>query len=142
YRDVVIAWRAAEIFPEFSAGNTTLFNPGGPGSIATPANYPESFATGATDIKDGLASFSLEGPSPYDEIKPDISAPGVNIRSTVPGGGYEGGWNGTSMAGPAVSGVVALMIQANSSLSVDELEQMLLDTAIPLTNGEYPESPN
>lgn len=143
YRDVVIAWRAAEIFPEFSAGNTTLFNPGGPGSVAVPANYPESFATGATDINDSLASFSLQGPSPYEgDVKPDISAPGVNIRSSVPGGGYEGGWNGTSMAGPAVSGAVALLIQANPSLSVDELEEILLNTAQPLTDGTFPESPN
>lgn len=143
YRDVVIAWRAAEIFPEFSAGNTTLFNPGGPGSIATPANYPESFATGATDINDNLANFSLQGPSPYEgDIKPDISAPGVNIRSAVPGSGYEGGWNGTSMAGPAVSAVVALMIQADSSLSVDELEEILIQTANPLTDGTFPEAPN
>ena len=143
YRDVVIAWRAAEIFPEFSAGNTTLFNPGGPGSIATPANYPESFATGATDINDNLANFSLQGPSPYQgDVKPDITAPGVNIRSTVPGSGYEGGWNGTSMAGPAVSGVVALMIQANASLTIDELEEILLNTATPLTDGTFPTSPN
>ena len=55
YRDVVINWRAAEIFPEFSAGNTTLSNPGGPGSVAAPANYPESFATGATDINNKVA---------------------------------------------------------------------------------------
>ncbi|MBP2076442.1 S8 family peptidase [Oceanobacillus polygoni] len=143
YRDVVIAWRAAEIFPEFSAGNTTLFNPGGPGSIATPANYPESFATGATDINDALANFSLQGPSPYEgDIKPDISAPGVNIRSTVPGSGYEGGWNGTSMAGPAVSAVAALLIQADTSLSVDELEEILMQTATPLTDGTFSESPN
>ncbi|GAA0329490.1 bacillopeptidase F [Bacillus carboniphilus] len=142
YRPMVQAWRAAEIFPEFSAGNTTLFNPGGPGSIATPANYPESFATGATDSQNRLASFSLEGPSPYDEIKPDISAPGVNIRSSVPGGAYEGGWNGTSMAGPHVSAVVALLKQVNANLTVDEIEEILMNTAIPLTDGEYPESPN
>lgn len=142
YRDIVRAWRAADIFPEFSAGNTTLTNPGGPGSVAVPANYPESFATGATDSNNNLASFSLRGPSPYNEIKPEISAPGVNIRSSVPGSGYEGGWNGTSMAGPAVAGVVALLLQANSSLSVDELEELLLDTATPLTNSQYPESPN
>ncbi|WP_188454287.1 S8 family peptidase [Virgibacillus oceani] len=142
YRDVVINWRAAGIFPEFSAGNTDLFNPGGPGSIATPANYPESFATGATDVNDNLASFSLEGPSPYDEIKPDISAPGVNIRSSVPGSAYEGGWNGTSMAGPAVSGVAALLRQVDASLTVDEMEEILLNTATPLTDEEYPESPN
>lgn len=142
YRDVVISWRAAEIFPEFSAGNTTLFNPGGPGSVAAPANYPESFATGAIDINNKVASFSLRGPSPYEEIKPDISAPGVNIRSSVPGGGYEGGWNGTSMAGPAVAGVAALLRQVNSNITVDEMEEILLETATPLTDSEYPASPN
>lgn len=142
YRDVVINWRAAEIFPEFSAGNTTLTNPGGPGSVASPANYPESFATGATDINDVVGSFSLRGPSPYDEIKPDISAPGVNIRSSVPGSGYEGGWNGTSMAGPAVAATAALLRQVNADLTVDEMEQILLDTATPLTDETYPETPN
>ncbi|ASK64399.1 peptidase S8 [Virgibacillus phasianinus] len=142
YRDVVKNWRAAGIFPEFSAGNTTLTNPGGPGSVANPANYPESFATGATNSDDVVAGFSLRGPSPYDEIKPDISAPGVNIRSSVPGSGYEGGWNGTSMAGPAVAGVVALLHQVDASLTVDELEEILLNTATPLTDDEYPESPN
>lgn len=142
YRDVVINWRAAEIFPEFSAGNTTFFNPGGPGSVAAPANYPEAFATGATDINNKVANFSLRGPSPYAEIKPDISAPGVNIRSSVPGGAYEGGWNGTSMSGPAVSGVAALLRQVNANLTVDDMEQILLDTATPLTDSEYPTSPN
>ncbi|MCM3639110.1 S8 family serine peptidase [Sporosarcina luteola] len=142
YRDVVRNWRAAEIFPEFSAGNTTLTNPGGPGSVAAPANYPESFATGATDINNKVASFSLRGPSPYNQIKPDISAPGVNIRSSVPGSGYEGGWNGTSMAGPAVSGVAALLRQVNATISVEEMEQVLLATATPLTDNVYPTTPN
>ncbi|MBK3494777.1 S8 family serine peptidase [Viridibacillus sp. YIM B01967] len=142
YRDVVRNWRAAEIFPEFSAGNTTPTNPGGPGSVAAPANYPEAFATGATDINNKVGSFSLRGPSPYDQIKPDISAPGVNIRSSVPGSGYEGGWNGTSMAGPAISGVAALLRQVNANLTVDQMEQILLDTAIPLTDSQYPQSPN
>nr|WP_034680172.1 S8 family serine peptidase [Caldalkalibacillus mannanilyticus] len=142
FRPIVQAWRAAEIFPEFSAGNTRATNPGGPGSVATPANYPESFAVGATDINNNLAGFSLRGPSPYGEIKPQVSAPGVNIRSSVPGGGYEGGWNGTSMSGPHVSGLVALLLQVNSSLTVDQLEEIIESTAIPLTNSEYPEVPN
>lgn len=143
YRQMVQNWRAAEIFPEFSAGNTTLTNPGGPGSVANPANYPESFATGATDINNKLGSFSLRGPSPYGGImKPEISAPGVNIRSSVPGNGYEGGWNGTSMAGPHVSAVVALLRQVNSSLTVDEISEILTTTATPLTDSAYPESPN
>lgn len=142
YRDVVTAWRAAGIFPAFAAGNTTLFNPGGPGSVAVPANYPESFAIGATDVNDLLASFSLQGPSPYDEIKPDVSAPGVNIRSSVPGNGYEGGWNGTSMASPALSGVAALLKQANVNLTVDEMEELIMSTAIPRTDDKFKESPN
>lgn len=142
YREMVQAWRAAEIFPEFSAGNTTLTNPGGPGSVANPANYPESFATGATDINNRLASFSLQGPSPYNQTKPEISAPGVNIRSSVPGSVYEGGWNGTSMAGPHVAAVVALLRQADASLTVEELEEILLTTATPLTDSTFPQSPN
>lgn len=142
FRPIVQAWRAAGIFPEFSAGNVTPDNPGGPGSVANPANYPESFATGATDINGMVASFSLRGPSPYGELKPEVSAPGVNIRSTVPGGGYEGGWNGTSMAGPVTTGIAALMLQANHSLTVDDIEQVLQDTATPRTDAEYPETPN
>ncbi|WP_144468143.1 S8 family peptidase [Bacillus pumilus] len=142
YKDVVNAWRAADIFPEFSAGNTDLFNPGGEGSIANPANYQEAFATGATDQNNKLGSFSLQGPSPYGVMKPDIAAPGVNIRSSIPGKGYEDGWNGTSMAGPHVSAVVALLRQAQSDLSVEQIEQILIDTAKPLTDQQFPESPN
>ncbi|WP_461182452.1 S8 family serine peptidase [Virgibacillus kimchii] len=141
YRDAVTAWRASGIFPVFAAGNTTLTNPGGPGSVAVPANYPESFAVGATDANDYLANFSLRGPSPYDEIKPDISAPGVNIRSAMPGGGYDYK-NGTSMAAPAVAGVVALLRQLDANLSVQEIEQVLMDTAVERTDNEYPDAPN
>jgi bacillopeptidase F (M6 metalloprotease family) len=141
YRPMVQAWRDAQIFPEFSAGNTRAGNPGGPGSVANPANYPESFATGATDINDGLASFSLQGPSPYGELKPEVSAPGVNVRSSVPGGSYAN-YNGTSMAGPHTTAVAALLLSVNSSLTVDELEEIIINTATPLTNDQYPESPN
>lgn len=142
YRPVTKAWRAAQIFPEFSAGNTTWTNPGGAGSVAYPANLPEAYATGATDINNKLASFSLRGPSPYGEVKPEISAPGVNIRSSVPGGSYEGGWNGTSMAGPHTVGLVALLLQAKPSLTVDQLEDVISNTATPLTDSQYRTSPN
>ncbi|MBS4534717.1 S8 family serine peptidase, partial [Clostridium sp. D2Q-14] len=143
YRDAVIAWRAADIFPSFAAGNTTLTNPGGPGSVAVPANYPESFAVGATNSNDDKASFSLEGPSPYEEIKPDVSAPGEGIRSSVPGGGYAG-YSGTSMASPANAGVVALLRSANAGLDVDTLEEILMNTADSEagTDSQFPESPN
>ena len=141
YRDVVLAWRAAGIVPVFAAGNADLFNPQVPGSVANPANYPEAIAVGATDSSDNLASFSLLGPSPYGELKPELTAPGVAVRSSVPGGGYAA-YNGTSMAAPHVAGTVALLLHANSNLTIDQIEQILTETATPLTNSSYPESPN
>ncbi len=146
YMDAVDAWIDAEIVPVFSAGNQRSGEPAPwPGSIANPANYPQSFAVAATDRNDIRAYFSKLGPSPYDEtlIKPEISAPGgASIRSSVPGGGYEGGWSGTSMSAPAVSGTVALLVSANSSLSVEDIEEAITSNARPLTDGTYPESPN
>ncbi|MDI5787635.1 S8 family serine peptidase [Bacillus licheniformis] len=52
-----------------------------------------------------------------------MSAPGVNIRSSVPGSGYQDGWDGTSMAGPHVAAAAALIKQADSSITVDETER-------------------
>ena len=141
YRDAVQAWRDANIFPEFAAGNTDLFNPGGPGSVVAPGNYPEAFTVGATDNDDVLADFSLRGPSPYNEIKPDISAPGVGIRSAIPGDGYDI-MSGTSMASPAVSGIAALLRQVNANIQVSDMEEILTRTATEKTDNEYEESPN
>lgn len=141
YRDVVKAWIAAGIFPVFSAGNTDLFNPGGDGSIPDPANYPESFATGAIDKDNQVAGFSLRGPSPYEDIKPDIAAPGVEIRSAIPGGDY-GKKNGTSMASPAVAGAIALLTQFDSGKSIQEMKELMKNTATKLIDDEYKESPN
>ncbi|PAV28297.1 hypothetical protein CIL05_16810 [Virgibacillus profundi] len=141
YREVVQAWRDAQIFPVFAAGNASLLNPGGPGSIASPANYPESFAVGATDSTNQIADFSFRGPSPYDEIKPDLVAPGVAVRSAVPGNGYAIN-NGTSMATPAVSGVAALLRSADPYIPVSHIEDRLMETATPLTDEEHQDSPN
>ena len=143
YRQMVINWKAAGIFPEFSAGNVTASNPGGPGSVATPGSYPESFTTGAVDANNNLASFSLQGPSPYGGVlKPDVSAPGVNIRSSVPGSSYDGTYSGTSMAGPHVCGTAALILSANNSLTVDQVESIIRNTATTRTDSQFPESPN
>jgi len=152
FREAVNNWRAAEIFPVFSAGNQRPDEPPPwPGSISNPANYPESFAVAATDANNIRAYFSKLGPSPYDEslIKPEISAPGVNVRSSIatfiPGhqipDGY-GSMSGTSMAAPHVSGTVALLLSSNSSLTVEEIEDILTSTSVPLTDYEYPQSPN
>ena len=136
---------AAGIFVVFAAGNEgsgqrTLRNP------ATRATTDvKSFAIGALDGNDPnfpIAGFSSRGPSDCtpdgsDAIKPEVSAPGVNVRSSVPGGGYQGGWSGTSMACPHVAGVVALMRQANPNLTTDQIGQIMLETAADLgQNGE------
>jgi len=125
----VQALRAAGIFLVFSAGNSGEL---GDGSIATPAGFPESFSVGATDFEDAIASRSSRGPSFWEELKPEVSAPGVDIRSSVPGGGYEGGWNGTSMAAPHAAGLAALLLSANPTLTVDELENFMKYTATDL----------
>jgi len=125
----VRALRAAGIFPVFSAGNSGKL---GDGSIATPAGYSESFTVGATDFEDAIASFSGRGPSFWEELKPEVSAPGVDIRSSVPGGGYQGGWSGTSLAAPHVAGLAALLLSANPTLTPSELENFMKYTAADL----------
>lgn len=144
FRDVVKNWKAAGIVPIFAAGDAEGLNPvPESGSVENPANYPESFAVAAVDKNNKKADFSKVGPSPYDRnlIKPEITAPGVNIRSSVPGG-YESGWNGTGMAAPHIAGTAALLVSANGSLGAEDIKQIIKDTAIKLTDDTYPDSPN
>jgi subtilisin family serine protease len=126
---------AANVFPSFSIGNS------GPNASTTgsPGNVPSAFGVGATDSLDVIASFSSRGPVTWNNppyvgtyMKPDISAPGVDIFSAIPGGGYAGDWSGTSMAAPHLTGTVALMRQANPSLTVDAIKQLLIQTAVDL----------
>jgi bacillopeptidase F len=133
---------AAGVVVTFSAGNE------GPGSQThrSPANIcntpTTNFSIGAVDATHydfpyPIASFSSRGPSDCDGItkKPEVVAPGVQVYSSVPGGTYEQyGWDGTSMAGPHVAGVVALMRQANPDLDVDSIKQVLMNTARDLGN--------
>ena len=123
--------RAAEVFPAFSAGNS---GPGA-GTVGSPGDYAESFGIGATDIDDVIATFSSRGPSTLtNEIKPDVSAPGVNVRSSINGGGYAN-FDGTSMASPHVSGCVALLMSIDPNLSIDMAENLLRDSAVDLGTG-------
>lgn len=144
YERVIESWNAAGIISVFAAGNANAVTPQEPGSINNPANYLNVLAIGATDINDELGDFSLLGPTPYDpeHIKPDLSAPGVNIRSAVVGGGYEDGWNGTSMATPHIAGVLALMKQVRNGEPNTYYEEILRRTAIPRTDERFRESPN
>jgi len=127
FRQDVAAIRAAGILPVFSAGNS---GPHG-GTIASPASYPEALGVGAIEPDKVVAGFSSRGPSIWGDYKPEIVAPGVNIRSSFPGGGYYEA-NGTSQAAPHVAGLAALLLQADPSLTPDQLEDILKSTAEPL----------
>jgi uncharacterized repeat protein (TIGR01451 family) len=127
FRADLQALRAAGIVPVFAAGNEGPYR----SSVGSPASYPEAIAVGATDDLDRVTSFSSRGPSPWGEIKPEVVAPGAQIRSTLPGGTY-GTYNGTSMAAPHVTGLVALLLQADPTLTVDDVEAILTSTAVPL----------
>ena len=136
-QSIVRAVRAAGIFPAVAAGNA------GP-SCATvadpPSFYIESFSVGATTMSDAIAGFSSRGPSAYGAaawVKPNISAPGSGVRSSVPPAGYTN-MSGTSMATPHVAGAVALLWQAKPSLSgnIDATEDALESAAVPKTSGE------
>jgi hypothetical protein len=105
-----------------------------PDRITTPTNAFSIGAVNAThyDWPYPIASWSSRGPSGCDGVtkKPEVCAPGVDVYSSVPGGGYEQtGWSGTSMAGPHVAGIVALMREANPDLDVDTIKEIIMATA-------------
>lgn len=133
YADVVTAWRAAGIVPVFSAGNSGPFC----GSGGSPGDYLESFSVGATDIGDVIADFSSRGPSEFGKVNPDVSAPGVDVVSSVPGGFYAS-FSGTSMAAPHTAGALALVLSAEPSLigQVDASTAALRDTALDIVDLE------
>ena len=130
------ACEAAGIVVVFAAGNEAA------GGLRVPADRASteltSFAIGAVDGDNPdlpIAYFSSLGPTyctpdGSEAIKPEIVAPGMNVRSSIPGGGYQGGWSGTSMATPHIAGIVALMRQANPNLSSEQIRQILIDTAV------------
>jgi subtilisin family serine protease len=128
----VEALKAAGIFVVGSAGNE------GPrcGSVSDPiALYADVFTVGAMDRLGNVAFFSSRGPVEVDgsrRIKPDILAPGVDVLSSMPNNTYESN-SGTSMAGPQVVGVVALMWSAQPKLigNVDRTRHILQETARP-----------
>lgn len=132
----VDALSAAGIFVVASAGNE------GPScsTVADPiAIYANSFSVGAIDEQNDLAGFSSVGPVTADgsgRIKPDILAPGVGVLSSLPNSTY-GTNSGTSMAGPHIAGVVALMWSANPALVGDiaQTRQILQDTATPFSGS-------
>ncbi len=130
--------RHAGIFVVVSAGND------GPEceTVASPlALYDSVFSVGAVDQFGNIADFSSRGPVTVDgsgRVKPDIVAPGVDVFSSLPDGTY-GTNSGTSMAGPHIVGVVALIWSAQPELigDIDATEQLIITTAQPYTGTAF-----
>ena len=126
YRDYVKAWTDAGIFGVFANGNA------GPACDTTgsPGDYVGQYGVGAYDSNNTIANFSSRGPGENGQIRPNIAAPGVNVRSTWPGGTYNT-ISGTSMATPHVSGAVALAWSAAPNLigDIDQTRTLLDLTA-------------
>ncbi len=129
-RQVVENVRAAGIMVVAAATNSgpscsTITDP--------PAFFDASYTVGATDSNDGIAGFSSRGPITRDgsgRTKPDISAPGPGVYSSIPNDRY-GTNQGTSMATPHVVGAIALLWSADPSLkgNISCTEALLNSTA-------------
>ncbi|MGY4905771.1 S8 family serine peptidase [Streptomyces sp. 900116325] len=129
YEDILNAWDSAGIFEAFAAGNS------GNGTTCSTTDPPgaqvSTYGVGAYDSTGTIAKFSGFGPSRVDgSAKPNISAPGVDVRSAWPGSSYNT-INGTSMATPHVAGAVALLWSAAPSLigNIDETRKLLNEGA-------------
>ena len=122
----------------WSAGNESTSGLRSPAIFSLSAT--QIFAVAAVNATDfgapyPLADFSSQGPTPCtpaipDNIKPEIAAPGVNVYSSIPGDQYQGGWSGTSMAGPHVAGCVALMREACPDCDPQTIKEAIMETAI------------
>jgi len=128
FKPAVDAWIQGGIVPVFSQGNS------GPrcGSANSPADMDNVIGVGSTNKKFALSRFSSRGPAtgipPFAKLKPEIAAPGEQVVSSTPDGKYRA-YSGTSMAGPHVAGVAALLLAANPSMNFKMLQSVLYSTA-------------
>jgi thermitase len=122
-RTAVEAAHAAGITLVAATGNN-----GFTGGVAFPGRWPETIAVGATDDQDAPPTFGGSGWTSNAGPEIDLAAPGDSIYSTTGTTGY-GFKNGTSMATPHVSGVVALMLSIDPTLGPEDVRQILHETA-------------
>lgn len=114
-----------------------------PGSVSSPSTAASALSVAAVDRGDKIASFSSRGPTPNGTLKPDISAPGVDIVAARAAGTSRGGvvdahytaLSGTSMAAPHVSGAAAILVQQHPDWSPARLKNALMSTSKPTPDG-------
>jgi len=112
-------------------GNENLQDPN---IVNAPAIHPDVIAVAAVDDGWNIADFSTRGFYSEGTLKPDISAPGVDIIAAAPGGGIVS-LGGTSMATPHVAGAAALVLQNNQAFTPADVRLQLIGSAIPRGGG-------
>jgi subtilisin family serine protease len=127
----------AGVAPVVAAGND--FFEYGRGSISSPATSAKAITVGAVELTRSapmIADFSSSGPTPLSwRLKPDVTAPGVNILSSVPPSGFTP-FSGTSMAAPHAAGAVALLRQRHPTWTVAQIKSALVQTGTPVRASE------
>ncbi|MGH3078133.1 MAG: S8 family peptidase [Gaiellaceae bacterium] len=127
---------AAGVVPVVAAGND--FGSVGPGSVSSPGSSARAITVAAAEIGGPpstavLADFSSVGPTAISlRMKPDVSAPGVDIFSSVPSGWTAS--SGTSMASPHVAGAAALLVQRHPGWTVAQVKSALVQTGTALSD--------
>jgi subtilisin family serine protease len=140
-RDIVVQAlnRAADagVVPVVAAGND--FGEAGKGSVGSPGTAAKAITVAAaTEGDDGpadvIAGFSSSGPTPLSlQLKPDVTAPGVDILSSLPGNQWsDHDWSGTSMASPHVAGAAAVLKQRHPAWTVAQIKSALTSTGDPV----------
>ncbi|CBS89844.1 S8 family peptidase [Azospirillum lipoferum] len=143
FQAIVDALRANDVLPVIAVGNEYA------NSSRSPGNYTNVLSVGASNERDEVADFSSSQRfnRTDDPIVPDLVAPGVNVLSCVPNGGYMT-MDGSSMATPHVAGLAALLLQAMPSATSNDLEHAILASCgrpssmpIPRGNRGIPNAP-
>jgi subtilisin len=126
FAPIVRLLRDRDILPVFAVGNE------GPGTSRSPGNYAEALSVGAHDPDRLVATFSSsqQFTRPRDPWVPDLAAPGVDVVSAKPGGGYQS-MDGTSMATPHVAGLAAVLLQAVPDATADAVEAAIFGSCRP-----------
>jgi len=101
------------------------------GTITSPGCSKKAITIGAVDDNDNVPSWSSRGPTSDGRIKPDLVAPGVNIKSTWKDNLFKS-LSGTSSSTPHVSGVAALLLETDSTLAPSDIKDILKTTSLDL----------
>ena len=132
--DISAAWEASGIFGMWANGNSGSL---GCNSSGSPGSRIINYSAGNYDINNNINRSSGRGVGQDGDLKPNLSAPGTNVRSSVPGSGYAN-FTGTSMASPHVAGAIALLWSAAPTLfgDVAATKALLDNTSVDKADAE------